>query len=142
MGGFWRENVGCLIVRSDILILRDELFYDLESAHPRFKTHFRRSERSQELPGTLLFQEPNFGATRATHLACPTDTDFMQANAPVDPYLARQQERQAARDQAAGFTDLARHSSSQSAASFQSAPQRTSQPTPNCDHEKSVEMLS
>ena len=42
---FWREDVGYLIIRPDILNIRPNLFHILESAQPRFITHFRRSKR-------------------------------------------------------------------------------------------------
>ena len=42
---FWREDVGHLIIRPDILNIRPDLFHILESAQPRFITHFRRSKR-------------------------------------------------------------------------------------------------
>ena len=50
---FWREDVGYLIIRPDILILRDQLFHVLESAQPRFITHFRRSKRRSQIPYSL-----------------------------------------------------------------------------------------
>ena len=53
---FWREDVGYLIIRFFKKNLRDELFHDVESAQPRFKTHFRSSTGgySKSQSATLL----------------------------------------------------------------------------------------
>ena len=68
---FWRENIGYLNIRSDILILREKLFHILESAQPRFINAFRRSKRNvtvypphapparrQHITSILLFEIP------------------------------------------------------------------------------------
>ena len=56
---FWRENLGYLNIRSDILILREKLFHILESAQPRFINAFRRSKRNVTVhpPTTPIFRE-------------------------------------------------------------------------------------
>jgi hypothetical protein len=47
---FWREDVGCFVVRFNKNVLRDMNLFIFFCAQPRIKTHLRRSKRRSQIP--------------------------------------------------------------------------------------------